>query len=172
MGSVSRFIYKSGMKLTRRNSSRIIMDAETMPEIIPIWISRFDTLMPETRGWPRPVPRKGGEVSITIGKSLTSTIQPLIEEWKTILRSRPKEKTKTGTGEKQVIGRSEDMDHRERDIRIRICRALQDGVHALGVNVEREEGRFENGEWSNSTKRLDTRAAKEQPGERSGETPI
>jgi len=143
------------------------MDAETMPEIIPIWISRFDTLMPETRGWPRPVPRKGGNVSITIGKPLTSTIQPLVQEWKTILRS------KASTGEvTEPIGRSGDIDGKERDIRIRICQALQDGVHALGVDVEREEGRFDKGEWSNSTKRLDIKPAKEQPKEGSGETPI
>ena len=130
-----------------------------MPEIIPIWISRFDTLMPETRGWPRPVPRKGGNVSITIGQPLTSTIQPLVEEWKRKAGAKVQ-------GTDRHAGR--DVDEEERALRIRICEALQDSVRTLGEAVEQEEGRFESGEWSNSRTKV-TVGGKEGG---SGETPI
>jgi monolysocardiolipin acyltransferase len=145
------------------------MESETMPEIIPIWISRFDTLMPETRGWPRPVPRKGGDVSITIGESLTSRIQPVVEEWKRIAS-----KGRRIEDVKEEVGKgSGDLDGKERDLRIRICEILQDAVRALGVDVERQEGRFESGEWSNSTiRQIDTKAAKDQPAVRASQTPI
>jgi len=33
------------------------MDAETLPTIIPIWLSHFDKIMPEPRSFPRFVPR-------------------------------------------------------------------------------------------------------------------
>jgi len=33
------------------------MDAETVPTIIPIWLSHFDKIMPEPRSFPRFVPR-------------------------------------------------------------------------------------------------------------------
>jgi monolysocardiolipin acyltransferase len=150
------------------------MEAEEMPEIIPMWISRFDTLMPETRGWPRPVPRAGGNVSITIGESLTSKIQPLVQEWKRI--SKPHRDVATQEGEASSSSREtirdSGLDVKERDIRIRICAALQDSVRALGVDVEREEGRFEKEEWSNSTARLDIQAAKEKKAERPSKMPI
>jgi hypothetical protein len=33
------------------------MDAETLPTIMPIWLSHFDKIMPEPRSFPRFVPR-------------------------------------------------------------------------------------------------------------------
>ena len=36
---------------------RIVMDAEALPTIIPIWLSHFDKIMPEPRSFPRFVPR-------------------------------------------------------------------------------------------------------------------
>lgn len=36
---------------------RILMDAETLPTIIPIWLSHFDKIMPESRSFPRFIPR-------------------------------------------------------------------------------------------------------------------
>jgi monolysocardiolipin acyltransferase len=145
------------------------MEAEEMPEIIPMWISRFDTLMPETRGWPRPVPRAGGDVSITIGESLTSQIQPLVKEWKRISE---KYRRTEGSGDASTGGQTTTAEATERDFRIRICEVLQDSIRALGMDVEREEGRFEKEEWSNSTKRLDIKAAKEKVVERPSKTPI
>jgi monolysocardiolipin acyltransferase len=168
MGSVSYL-----EQVQAKGSGRIIMEAEEMPEIIPMWISRFDTLMPETRGWPRPVPRAGGNVSITIGESLTSKIQPLVEEWKKISG---KHRVVSGLETEQLSTegavRDSGSDATEKDFRIRICEALQDSIRALGVEVEREEGRFEKGEWSNSTKRLDIQAAKEKVVERPSKIPI
>ena len=121
--------------------------------------------MPETRSWPRMVPRRGGHVSITIGESLTSRIQPLVDEWKAIAG------TQSGTvgigGNWEKLGESPPGEHqrsvrdagtladgKERAIRIRICEALQDSLREIGQDVERREGRFDRGEWSNSRGRI------------------
>ena len=41
-------------------------------------------------------------------------------------------------------------DGRERDVRVEIARVIQEEVQRLGEAVEREEGRFERGEWAQS----------------------
>jgi monolysocardiolipin acyltransferase len=115
------------------------MDSAAMPEIIPIWLSGgflgsvdlipgFDTIMPEPRSWPKPLPRFGGNVSITIGNSLTPRIQPLVDRWR----------KDAGDTEK---------------VRISLVDQLRDGLQELGERVETEEGRFEKGLWSQSRPR-------------------
>lgn len=109
-----------------------------MPEIIPIWLSGmsltnaadkgFDTIMPEPRNWPKPLPRFGGNISITVGSSLTPRVQPLVDRW----RTRPDDTEK---------------------VRIDVVDVLRDGLQQLGQRVETEEGRFERGQWSQSVKR-------------------
>lgn len=125
--------------------------------------------MPETRGWPRAVPRRGGNVSITIGDSLTSKIQPLVEEWKAVAAGQTgtlgiggewekRGESPSGEHQKSVRQAGNLADGKERDIRIRICEVLQDSVRELGEKVEQAEGRFDRGEWSNSRRRLDVEA--------------
>lgn len=120
-------------------------------------------MMPEPRSWPRPVPRRGGNVSITVGKSLTSRIQPLVNEWRALAATQEGtvgiggdweggNDSARGDRQREVRGAGQLAEGRERDVRIRICEALQDGVKELGEAVEREEGRFSRGEWSHSTR--------------------
>lgn len=44
----------------------------------------FDQVMNEYRGFPRPIPRPGGRVSVTIGDSISDRIQPLVQRWRAI----------------------------------------------------------------------------------------
>ena len=111
--------------------------------------------MPETRGFPRFLPRPGARIRITIGQPLTSQIKPLVDDWRGLAA---KESGSAGVGgewtggEAQRLERSrgELADGRERDIRVRICEVLQDAVRQLGERVESDEGRFDKGMWSQS----------------------
>lgn len=131
--------------------------------------------MPETRGWPRPLPRRGGDVSITIGQPLTPRIQPLVDEWRAIAATQQgtvgvggeweqREESPPGSHQREMRQAGRLAEGRERDVRIRICEALQDGIRELGRKVEGEEGRFDRGEWSHST-RNDEVARKHEPGD-------
>lgn len=121
-------------------------------------------MMPEPRNWPRPVPRFGGEVSITVGQPLTATIQPLVDEWRELAKAQrgkvgiggdwqEQQQSPSGSHQRAVRAAGDLADGREREMRIRICDALQAGVGALGEQVERDEGRFDRSEWTNSRPR-------------------
>lgn len=123
--------------------------------------------MPETRGWPRAVPRRGGDVSITIGESLTPRIQPLVDEWKAVATTQTgtvgiggkweeRDGSPPGGHQRSVREAGELAEGKERDIRVRICEALQGSLRELGETVERDEGRFERGEWSNSRRHVES----------------
>ncbi|OCF35450.1 monolysocardiolipin acyltransferase [Kwoniella heveanensis BCC8398] len=147
---------------------RIIMDSKVMPEIIPMWISGFDQIMDERRGWPRPIPRPGAKISITVGQPLTSQIEPLVKSWREMAEkqvgtvgvggdwnqeSKDDHPGPVGDEQREVRGRGDLAEGRERDVRVKICDLLQEGVRKLGEDVERKEGRFEKGLWSHSTRR-------------------
>ncbi|KAF8321244.1 hypothetical protein DL93DRAFT_2073043 [Clavulina sp. PMI_390] len=78
------------------------MDADTLPTIIPIWLSHFDKIMPEPRSFPRFVPRLFGprlssppvRPSITFGEpfQFSEDIRKRLEEYR---RWRPAASTRT-----------------------------------------------------------------------------
>jgi len=50
---------------------RIIMEANSHPAVIPIWLTGFDQLMPEGRRFPfNFLPRAGADLSITFGEPI------------------------------------------------------------------------------------------------------
>ncbi|KAJ7233127.1 hypothetical protein B0H12DRAFT_1204860 [Mycena haematopus] len=50
---------------------RVLMEASTLPVIIPMWIAGFDSLMPEGRSFPyKYLPRPGKHLSVTFGAPL------------------------------------------------------------------------------------------------------
>ena len=137
--------------------------------------------MPETRGWPRPLPRLGAKLSVTIGNPITDKIKPLVKAWRDIaskqrgavgmggewgtdpkspspVSSQASPSPKSGDGSiggfgQRVIRSEGDLaDGSERDIRIKICEILQKAVQELGEEVEKDEGRFVKGLWTQSRK--------------------
>ncbi|WWD15915.1 hypothetical protein CI109_100339 [Kwoniella shandongensis] len=144
---------------------RIIMDSKVMPEIIPMWISGFDQVMPEPRNRPRFIPRPGAKLSITVGQPLTSAIEPLVSSWREMAEKESGtlgvggdwEQGSQGTGlvgdaQREVRGKGELIDGREQQVRMKIVDVLQQGVAKLGEEVERREGRYEKGLWTQSKK--------------------
>lgn len=123
--------------------------------------------MNEYRGFPRFVPRPGANVSITIGKSISPLISPLVDSYRQTrseldqsapLHPAPKElpgpQTIANTaqdgkdyGDWPYAGRE---DVATRDARIAITARMQEELTKLGQRVEEAEGRFERGEWAQS----------------------
>lgn len=59
--------------------SRMILEAERMPEVVPIWITGFDRMMPEPRGKPKWLPRFGNDVTVTFGEPITDSLVPVVD---------------------------------------------------------------------------------------------
>ncbi|WWC69460.1 uncharacterized protein I206_103400 [Kwoniella pini CBS 10737] len=160
---------KGGLFRFKWGIGRIIMDSKVMPEIIPIWISGFDQLLDERRGWPKPVPRPGAKISITVGKPLTSRIEPLVKAWREmaekevgtvgiggewnqeIEKNDSKLLGNVGNVQREIRSKGDLSEGKERDVRIKITDTLQAGLAELGRMIEEKEGRFEQGLWSQST---------------------
>jgi len=118
--------------------------------------------MPEDRKFPRFVPRRGDRLSVTIGQPITSSIKPLVDDWRDIAAREPGTAGMGGEwtareGQRLERSRGDLADGQEREVRVKICDLLQDKVRELGEKVEREEGRFERGVWSQSTPGVDRR---------------
>ncbi|RSH91981.1 hypothetical protein EHS25_009352 [Saitozyma podzolica] len=132
----------------------------------------FDQIMDERRGYPRPIPRPGASVSITVGSPLTPRISPLVDSWRAATKQlgRPPGEAgaagavgasgcigEVGSGNGDWAARA-NGEHpggkeAEESMRIKICEILQEGVRELGESVERKEGRMERGEWCHSSRR-------------------
>ncbi|GAA5998223.1 hypothetical protein JCM5350_007941 [Sporobolomyces pararoseus] len=62
--------------------SRILMECETLPLIVPVWIKGFEEVMDEPRVSPHFVPNTNKNITILYGQPLNQTILPLMEEYK------------------------------------------------------------------------------------------
>jgi len=62
---------------------RILTEVKSVPTIVPMWIKGFEKVMPEHRGFPRFVPRKGAEIEVHFGNpaSLRADIISLRKQW-------------------------------------------------------------------------------------------
>jgi len=62
---------------------RILTEVESAPTIVPVWIKGFEMIMPENRGFPRYMPRRGAEIEIHFGDpaSLRADVILLRKQW-------------------------------------------------------------------------------------------
>ncbi|WFD36626.1 Lyso-phosphatidylcholine acyltransferase [Malassezia cuniculi] len=60
----------SQMRRFKWGVSRLILESSVLPIVIPIYLTGFDHVMPETRSFPRFVPRPGADISVTFGAPL------------------------------------------------------------------------------------------------------
>ena len=56
------------MRYFKWGVSRLILESEPGPDLVPIWIEGFQDIMHESREFPRFVPRAGKSIDITFGK--------------------------------------------------------------------------------------------------------
>ncbi|KAF8530093.1 acyltransferase-domain-containing protein [Hysterangium stoloniferum] len=107
----------SNLQRLKWGVGRMLMETNEIPTIIPIWLTGFDQVMSESRQFPRPIPRPGKRVSITIGES-----QQVEERIRQLLLSR-----KTHATELQ-----------EDQLRSVITAAIQESLEVLGATMSRE----------------------------------
>ncbi|KAL9061517.1 MAG: hypothetical protein Q9162_000048 [Coniocarpon cinnabarinum] len=96
------------MRYFRWGVSRLILEAEPCPDVVPVWIEGFQDVMSEKRDWPRPLPRPGKLVRVDFGEVVAEAVwdgyrrkwRELVEESK---RRRRKERQRDREGNTQVI---------------------------------------------------------------------
>lgn len=59
--------------------SRMLLEAEKMPVVVPIWITGFDKMMPEPREKPKWLPRFGNDVTINFGEPISEALEPVVK---------------------------------------------------------------------------------------------
>ncbi|KAF8582411.1 acyltransferase-domain-containing protein [Ramaria rubella] len=108
----------SNLRRFKWGVGRMLIEAEELPTILPMWVTGFDQVMNESRGFPRFIPRPGKRISVTFGES--SKVQHRIDalrQGRTALRDR---------------GECDD------ELRATITRAVQEELEVLGAQVSGE----------------------------------
>ncbi|KAH7076213.1 hypothetical protein FB567DRAFT_535715 [Paraphoma chrysanthemicola] len=72
------------MRYFKWGVSRLVLESEPMPDIVPIFIEGFDDIMHETRTFPRFIPRPFKNVRVTFGEKLDTeaVFGDLRQRWK------------------------------------------------------------------------------------------
>jgi monolysocardiolipin acyltransferase len=83
------------MRYFKWGVSRLILESEPCPDVVPVFIEGFDQVMDERRTFPRPIPRPFKDVTITFGDKvdMEKTFGDLRERWR---RLRAQEEKATG----------------------------------------------------------------------------
>jgi monolysocardiolipin acyltransferase len=83
------------MRYFKWGVSRLILESDPMPDIVPIFIEGFDNIMHETREFPRFIPRPFRNVRVTFGEKLNAeeAFGDLRARWK---QMRANEEKKSG----------------------------------------------------------------------------
>lgn len=77
------------LRYFRWGVARLILEAEPMPDLVPVFVDGTADIMHEDRGWPRPVPRPGKDVRIAFGDrvDMEATFGDLRRRWKALVRT-------------------------------------------------------------------------------------
>jgi monolysocardiolipin acyltransferase len=82
------------MRYFKWGVSRLVLESEPMPDVVPIFIEGFDDIMNEERTFPRFIPRPFQNVRVTFGEKLNTeeVFGDLRARWKQ-LRAREEQKS-------------------------------------------------------------------------------
>jgi monolysocardiolipin acyltransferase len=71
------------MRYFKWGVSRLILEAEPAPDLVPIFIEGFDSIMHESRGFPRPIPRAGKDACVNFGDKIDTgdAFRDLRDRW-------------------------------------------------------------------------------------------
>jgi len=162
------------MRYFKWGVSRLILEAEPVPDVVPMWIEGFDQVMHESREWPRPVPRAGKDLSVTFGEKvdMEARFGDLRERWQALKRKVASKKGLENLESVEDVGvlRDEElmdgneavalrkectMRVRQEVLKVRRSRGLPDEDPKAGLietwRVEgkqsKREGKMEDGSW-------------------------
>ncbi|GAB7346146.1 hypothetical protein MBLNU457_4893t1 [Dothideomycetes sp. NU457] len=108
------------MRYFRWGVSRLILESEPCPDLVPMWIEGMDQVMHESRTFPRPVPRIGNFISITFGDKvdMESTFGDLREKWRQ-LHDRVRREKGAQAAEEVGILRDDELKYGEEAVALR-----------------------------------------------------
>ncbi|EOA83178.1 uncharacterized protein SETTUDRAFT_164626 [Exserohilum turcica Et28A] len=123
------------MRYFKWGVSRLILESEPMPDVVPIFVEGFDNIMHETRTFPRFIPRPFQNVRVTFGEKLNTeeVFGDLRARWKQ-LQAREARK-----GERLAVGVLNDtLQHSDEAVSIRkeCTRRMRQAV----LDVRRQRG--------------------------------
>lgn len=125
--------------------SRLILESEPLPDVVPIFIDGFQHVMPEDRTFPRFLPRIRKNIRIAIGDVLDSeaVFGDLRKRWKELVARRRNSVNRVSSGE-DVLGELKDEELRNgpeaREIRIEVARRVREEVMKLRRQMGYPEG--------------------------------
>ena len=106
------------MRYFKWGVSRLILESEPCPDVVPIWIEGFDQVMHESRQFPRFIPRAGKSVSVTFGQELDleRTFGDLRARWRYLVQQK---QVKDQCGDHSLGELPEELKHCEEAVQIR-----------------------------------------------------
>ena len=146
------------MRYFKWGVARLILEPDTCPDIVPLWIEGNQDIMHEARQWPRWIPRAGKEVGIWFGENVGGEVDGVFTElrrkWRKLVEEElSKGRLKSGLDVGEL---SEDLKYgkaatelrtectrrvREEVLKVRRLRGLPDEDPKAGlVETWREEG--------------------------------
>ncbi|KAH6625717.1 hypothetical protein C7974DRAFT_396592 [Boeremia exigua] len=123
------------MRYFKWGVSRLVLESEPMPDVVPIFIEGFDQIMNEDRTFPRFIPRAFQNVRVTFGEKLNTeeVFGDLRARWRQL---REKEEQKNGTLDIGVL--NEALKYSDEAVRIRI--ECTDRIRKAVLDVRRQRG--------------------------------
>jgi monolysocardiolipin acyltransferase len=125
------------MRYFKWGVSRLILESEPCPDLVPIWIEGPDQVMNEERGFPKPLPRPFKEVSVTFGKKLDGekAFGDLRARWKRMVERDGSEDLPVGVLSERLKHDPEAVKLRE-ECTMRVRRAVLDVRRGRGLPDE------------------------------------
>lgn len=123
------------MRYFKWGVSRLVLESEPMPDVVPIFIEGFDNIMNEERTFPRFIPRPFQNVRVTFGEKLNTeeTFGDLRARWKQLCA-----KEAENSGVMDIGNVPEALKYSDEAVKIRI--ECADRVRKAVLDVRRQRG--------------------------------
>ncbi|CCF40109.1 acyltransferase [Colletotrichum higginsianum] len=115
--------------------SRLILESDPAPQLVPIFIDGFSDIMPEDRHWPRWAPRIGAKIRVIYGEALEvgDAFKEQRSRWKSMVQKEEK-----ALGKRLDAGEVPESlkDHPEAiQLRIEVAKTVRDMVQELRLRA-------------------------------------
>jgi monolysocardiolipin acyltransferase len=123
------------MRYFKWGVSRLILESEPMPDIVPIFIEGFDDIMHETRTFPRFIPRAFKNVRVTFGEKLNAeeVFGDLRQRWR---HMRAKEEKASGALDVGVLNDTLKYSEEAVSLRLECTRRMRQAI----LDLRRQRG--------------------------------
>ena len=109
------------MRYFKWGVARLILEPDTCPDIVPIWLEGNEQIMHESREWPRWIPRLGKNVGIWFGVNVggeNGAFTDLRRRWQKLVEEDRRKRKGTERGEMGIL--SENLKYGEEAVKLRM----------------------------------------------------